>query len=94
MRSHLTHSVVKAVLQKSVPTQIRRLTFHISHSEAYVDGFVGELTSANRISKHPVRHRVSSSLLSPVDPSFRALSGRLKFAVRRHKFHEESLFVT
>jgi len=29
-------------------------------------------------------HRVSSSLLGPVDPSFRALSGRLKFTVRRH----------
>ena len=29
---------------------------------------------------------VSSSLLGPVVPSFRALSGRLKFMVRRHKF--------
>ena len=29
--------------------------------------------------------RVSSSLLGPVVPSFRALSGRLKFTVRRHK---------
>ena len=33
-------------------------------------------------------HRVSSSLLGPVDPSFRALSGRLKFTVRRHKFNK------
>ena len=31
-------------------------------------------------------HRISSSLLGPVDPSFRALAGRLKFTVRRHKF--------
>ena len=30
-------------------------------------------------------HRVSSSLLGPVDPSFRALSGRLKYTVRCHK---------
>ena len=26
----------------------------------------------------------------PVDPSFRALSGRLKFTVRRHKFNKDS----
>ena len=37
-----------------------------------------------------VVHRVSSSLLGPVDPSFRALSGRLKFTVRRHKFNQDS----
>ena len=35
-------------------------------------------------------HRVSLSLLGPVDPSFRALSGRLKFTVRRHKFNKDS----
>jgi len=35
-------------------------------------------------------HRVSSSLLGPVVPSFRALSGRLKFTVRRHKFNKDS----
>jgi len=29
----------------------------------------------------------SVSLLGPVDPSFRALSGRLKFTVRRPKFN-------
>ena len=28
--------------------------------------------------------------LGPVDPSFRALSGRLKFTVRRHKFNTDS----
>ena len=32
-------------------------------------------------------YRVSSSLLGPGVPSFRALSGRLKFTVRRHKFN-------
>ena len=32
-----------------------------------------------------------SSLIGPVDPSFQALSGRLKFTVRRHKFHKDSL---
>ena len=35
-------------------------------------------------------HRVSSSLLGPIDPSFRALSGRLKFTVRRHKVNKVS----
>jgi len=30
-------------------------------------------------------------LLGPVVPSFRALSGRLKFTVRRHKFNQDSL---
>ena len=38
-----------------------------------------------------VVHRVWSSLLGAVDPSFRALSGRLKFTVRRHKFNKDSL---
>jgi len=33
--------------------------------------------------------RGSSSLLGPVDPSFRALSGRLKFTVRRHKSNKD-----
>ena len=28
----------------------------------------------------------SAGRLGPVDPSFRALSGRLKFTARRHKF--------
>ena len=29
--------------------------------------------------------------VDPVDPSFRALSGRLNFTVRRHKFNKDSL---
>ena len=39
----------------------------------------------------PPVHRVSSSLLGHVDPSFRALSGRLKFTARRHKFNKDSI---
>ena len=38
-----------------------------------------------------VVHCVLSSLLGPADPSFRALPGRLKFTVRRHKFNQDSL---
>jgi hypothetical protein len=38
-----------------------------------------------------VVHRVSSSISSPVNPSFRAISGRLKFTVRRQKFNEYTL---
>ena len=34
--------------------------------------------------------RVSSSLLGPVDTSFGALSGHLKFTVRRHQFNKDS----
>ena len=34
---------------------------------------------------------LSLNPLGPVDPSFRALSGRLKFTVRRHKFNKDSL---
>jgi len=33
----------------------------------------------------------ASSRPGPVDPSFRAFSGRLKFTVRRHKFNKDSL---
>ena len=36
-------------------------------------------------------YRVSSDLLGPINPSFRAISGRLKFTVRRHKFNQDSL---
>ena len=36
-------------------------------------------------------HRVSSNPLGSVDPSFRALSGRLKLTVRRHKFNKDYL---
>ena len=42
-------------------------------------------------SPSPDVHRVSSSLSGPVDPSFRALSGRPKLTVRRHKFNQYSL---
>ena len=36
-------------------------------------------------------NRASSSLSGPVVPSLRALSGRLNFTVRRHKFNTDSL---
>ena len=35
---------------------------------------------------------VVQSFVGPVDPSVRALSGRLKFTVQRHKFNEDSLY--
>ena len=40
-----------------------------------------------------VRSVYRQSPVGPVDPSFRALSGRLKFTVRRHKFHKDSLSI-
>ena len=42
----------EVVSQKSIPTQIRQLILYISNSKGWVDGFVGELTSAKRIQKH------------------------------------------
>ena len=40
------------------------------------------IASAATLAQHPA---------AEVDPSFRALSGRLKFTVRRHTFNKESL---
>ena len=36
-------------------------------------------------------HLALTVLCGPVVPSFRALSGRFKFMVQRHKFNEDSL---
>ena len=49
------------------------------------------MAGANIIRRLSVLHGVSSSRLGPVDPSFRALSRRLRFEVRRYKFNEDSL---
>jgi len=38
-----------------------------------------------------VNRNIGRIFLFRVDPSFRALSGRLKFTVRRHKFNKDSL---
>ena len=46
--------------------------------------------SGSRVCRGVV-HRVSSSILGPMDHSFRALTGCLKFTVRRHKFNKDSL---
>ena len=50
-----------------------------------------DLTDLIQTRAWKVLHRVSSSLSGHEDPSFRALSGRLKFTVRRHKFNKDSL---
>ena len=49
LQVYLTQSFLKSVLQKSIPTKIRELIPYISKSKGYVDGFVGELTSAKRL---------------------------------------------
>ena len=51
---NLTESVFNVVLQKSIPTQIRKLILYISMSEERVDEFMRELTSAKRLCKHLV----------------------------------------
>jgi len=50
-----------------------------------------ETLNSNALNSEHYTHRVSSSPLGPVDPSFRALSGRLKFTARRHKLNKDSL---
>ena len=52
-RIYLTQSVSKVVLQKSIPTRIRHLVPHVSNSQGYVDGFVGDLTSEKDIKNTP-----------------------------------------
>ena len=44
---YLTKNVSTVVWQKSITTQIRELIVYISNFKGYVDGCVGELTSAN-----------------------------------------------
>jgi len=44
-----------------------------------------------RRARDALLYRVSSSLVGPVVSSIRALSGRLKFTVRRHKFNKDFL---
>ena len=39
----------------------------------------------------PPAHLQEKTILGPADPSFRALSGRLKLTVRRYKFNKDSL---
>ena len=56
-----------------------------SHSESWERG----VHEARADACTPLR--VSSSLLGPADASRRALSGSLKFTVRRHKFNKDSL---
>ena len=51
LHSYLTETVYKIILQKSGPTQIRRLLLYISNSRGSIDGFVGELTSTKRLPK-------------------------------------------
>ena len=48
-RPYLTHSVSKAVFEKSIPAQIRVLILCASNSEGKVDEFMGELTCAKRL---------------------------------------------
>ena len=49
VQPYITQSVLKVVLQKSIPTQNRQLIFNISNSKGQDDGFVWELTSAERL---------------------------------------------
>ena len=50
----------------------------------------GQTLFQSLLSGAPFEHFLSS-LLGPVDPSFRALSGRLEFTVRRHRLNTDCL---
>ena len=47
-----TIKCLKDCFAESIPTQIRQRNLHVSNRQGYVDGCVGELTSAKRLSKH------------------------------------------
>ena len=51
------------------------------------------ISSRACVRRLPVVHRVSSIRLGPVPSSFRALSARLRFTARRHKFNKDSLLL-
>ena len=77
------------------PTQ-SRISPSIQRKEkggARNDGAVDAM-SCHRVSDRllfALTPRVSSSLLGPVDPSFRTLSGRLEYTTRCHEFNKGSL---
>jgi len=73
-----------------LPSREKRPPAHLRHSPA-PDSCLYVPARRSHVSGEEVLHRVSSSILGPVDPSFRALSGRLKFTVRRHEFNNDSL---
>ena len=61
-----------------------------------VTGYGGIGSSPEVLNETLELHRVDCppSLVGPVDPSCAALSGRLKFTVRRHKFNKDSRVYT
>ena len=52
LRAYLAHSVLKVVLHKSIPTQIRHFILYISSSKRSVDAFMGELLCSKRRERH------------------------------------------
>jgi len=51
-RPYLAESIWKVALQKSILAQICPFILSISNDEGYVDGFMRELTSADRLHEH------------------------------------------
>ena len=51
----------------------------------------GQALNAHFLTQHRQKPRVPSSLLGPILTAFGALSGRLQFTVRRHKFNQDYL---
>ena len=74
--------------RKSIPPQNCQPILYHYELKQYVDGFVGVLTFSDHLID-----TMRQSHLGPVDPSFRAISGRLKFTVRRLKIDKDSFFL-
>ena len=58
----------------------------VDHESTLTPGSILRARRSSSLLSTCIVHRASSSLLGPVLPSFRALSWRLRFTVRRHKF--------
>ena len=54
---YLRWSVENVVLQKSTATQVRLPIFYYFFNDAYVDGFVWDLTFAKRLLNHFMRNQ-------------------------------------
>jgi len=84
-------------LSRRLRSTVRRHKFNKdSLHRAAVPPLASHQTERSGGALHLVRrvwvvHCVSSSLLGPAVPSFRALSGRFTFTVRRHKFNKYSV---
>ena len=69
-----------------------RIGWHLWEIDLRFTPWVTSRVAGRRnLSESPIQVEAGKGLSRTRDPSFRALSGRLKFTVRRHKFNKDSL---